>query len=48
MNMIPMLATLQNFPAGKAIVAKYGTLAVYVVRFVERPSFKKTAPLPRI
>jgi len=47
MNVIPMLATLQNFPAGKAIVAKYGALAAYVARFVERPSFKNTAPPPR-
>jgi glutathione S-transferase len=47
MNVIPMLATLQNFPAGKAIVAKYGALPAYVARFVERPSFKKTAPPPR-
>ena len=47
MNVTPMLATLQNFPAGKAIVAKHGALAAYVARFVERPSFKKTAPPPR-
>ena len=47
MNVIPMLATLQNFPAGKEIVARYGALAAYVARFVERPSFRNTAPPPR-
>lgn len=47
MNVIPMLATLQNFPAGKEIVAKHPALSAYVARMTERPSFKNTAPPPR-
>lgn len=47
MNVIPMLATLQNFPAGKEILAKYPALSAYVARITERPSFKNTAPPPR-
>lgn len=47
MNVIPMLATLQNFPAGKEIVARHPALQAYVARVTERPSFKNTAPPPR-
>lgn len=47
MNVIPMLATLQNFPAGKEIVARHPALSAYVARVTERPSFKNTAPPPR-
>lgn len=47
MNVIPMLATLLNFPAGKEIVAKYGALSAYVSRLTSRPSFTGTAPPPR-
>ena len=47
MNVIPMLATLQNFPAGKEIVAKYPALAAYVTNVTGRPSYTNTAPPPR-
>ena len=47
MNVIPMLATLQNFPAGKEIVAKYPALAAYVAHVTARPSYTNTAPPPR-
>ena len=47
MNVIPMLATLQNFPAGKDVMAKFPALSAYVAKLVERPSYKNTAPPPR-
>ncbi len=47
MNVIPMLATLANFPAGKDVLAKYGALSAYVARLTDRPSYKNTAPPPR-
>ena len=47
MNVLPMLATLQNFPAGKDVVAKFPALSTYVAKLVERPSYKNTAPPPR-
>lgn len=47
MNVLPMLATLQNFPAGKEIVAKHPALSAYVAKLSERPSYKNTAPPPR-
>ena len=47
MNVLPMLATLQNFPAGKEMVAKFPALSAYVAKLTERPSFKNTAPPPR-
>jgi glutathione S-transferase len=47
MNVIPMLSTLLNFPAGKNIVANYGSLSAYVARLTDLPSFKNTAPPPR-
>jgi glutathione S-transferase len=47
MNVIPMLATLQNFPAGKETVEKFPALAAYVGRLTERPSFRNTTPPPR-
>jgi glutathione S-transferase len=47
MNVVPMLATLDQFPAGKEILAKYRSLSAYVAQMVELPSFKNTAPPPR-
>ena len=47
MNVLPMLATLQNFPAGKDLVAKYPALSAYIAKLTERPSYKNTAPPPR-
>ena len=47
MNVLPMLATLQNFPAGKDILAKHPALSAYVAKLSERPSYKNTAPPPR-
>lgn len=47
MNVLPMLATLQNFPAGKELVAKFPALSAYVAKLTERPSYKNTAPPPR-
>jgi len=47
MNVIPMLSTLLNFPAGKDILAKYSSLSAYVARLADLPSFKNTAPPPR-
>ncbi len=44
MNVIPMLCTLLNFPAGKDILAKYSSLSAYVARLADLPSFKNTAP----
>jgi glutathione S-transferase len=47
MNVIPMLSTLLNFPAGEDILVKYGSLSAYVARLTDLPSFKNTAPPPR-
>jgi glutathione S-transferase len=47
MNVIPMLSTLLNFPAGKDIMARYSSLSAYVAKLTDRPSFKNTAPPPR-
>jgi glutathione S-transferase len=46
-NVIPMLSTLLNFPAGKDILAKYSSLSAYVAGLTDLPSFKNTAPPPR-
>lgn len=46
-NVIPMLSTLLNFPAGQDIVAKYGSLSAYIARLADLPSFRNTAPPPR-
>jgi glutathione S-transferase len=46
-NVIPMLDTLLNFPAGKDILAKNGSLSAYVARLTDLPSFKNTAPPAR-
>ncbi len=46
-NVLPMLFTLLNFPAGKDILAKYDRLSAYVSKLAELPSFKNTAPPPR-
>jgi glutathione S-transferase len=47
MNVIPMLSALLNFPPGKDILANYSSLAAYVARLADLPSFKNTAPPPR-
>ena len=47
MNVVPMLATAMNFPAGKEIVAKHPHVAKFVAAMTERPSYKNTAPPPR-
>jgi glutathione S-transferase len=47
MNVIPMLSMLLNFPAGKDILAKCGSLSAYVARLTDLPSFKNTAPPAR-
>ena len=47
MHVLPMLVTMQAFPAGKEIAPKYKTLMAYVGRLSERPSFTKTAPPPQ-
>jgi glutathione S-transferase len=47
MNVIPMLSTLLNFPAGKDILANYSSLSAYLARLANLPSFKNTAPPPR-
>ncbi len=47
MHVLPMLVTMQAFPAGKEIAQKYKTLMAYVGKLTERASFKNTAPPPR-
>ncbi len=47
LNVVPMLATAMNFPAGKEIVTKYKHVAKFVTALTERPSYKNTAPPPR-
>ena len=47
LNVVPMLATAMNFPAGKEIVGKYANVAKFVSAMTERPSYKNTAPPPR-
>jgi glutathione S-transferase len=47
MNVIPMLSTLLNLPAGKDILARYSSLSAYVARLADLPSFKDTAPPTR-
>ncbi len=47
MNVLPMLATLANFPQGREILAKYASLSAYLATLTERPSYKVTAPPPR-
>lgn len=47
MNVIPMLATFLNFPAGKDTLAKYSSLSAYIGKLTDLPSFKNTAPPPR-
>lgn len=46
-NVLPMLATLGNFPQGKDVLAKLPNLSAYIAKLVERPSYTKTAPPPR-
>lgn len=47
MNVVPMLATFQGFPAGKEMIAKYPRLVDYITRITARPSYVNTAPPPR-
>lgn len=47
MNVVPMLATVQGFPAGMEVVGKYPNLVAYIARVTERPSYVNTAPPPR-
>ena len=47
LNVLPMLATAINFPAGKEMVGKYKNVAKFVAAMTERPSYKNTAPPPR-
>jgi glutathione S-transferase len=47
MHVLPMLVTMQAFPAGKEIAAKFPGLMAYVARLTERASFVNTAPPPR-
>ena len=47
MHVLPMLVTMQAFPAGKEIAPKYPNLMTYVAKLTARPSFEKTAPPPR-
>lgn len=47
LNVLPMLATAMNFPAGKEMVGKYKNVAKFVAAMTERPSYKNTAPPPR-
>ena len=46
-NVVPMLATAQQFPQGKEVLAKYPALTAYVAAMTARPSFANTAPPPR-
>ncbi len=46
-NVVPMLASLQNFPQGKEIIAKFPHLSAYIEKQTARDSFVKTAPPPR-
>jgi glutathione S-transferase len=47
MNVVPMLATANLYPAAKEVLSKYETLGAYVARLTDRPSYKNTAPPPR-
>ena len=47
MNVIPMLATFQGFPAGKEMIGKFPKLSAYVDSITGRDSYKNTAPPPR-
>ncbi len=46
-NVVPMLATAQQFPQGKEVLAKYPALTAYIAAMTARPSFTNTAPPPR-
>lgn len=47
LHVLPMLVTMQAFPAGKEIAAKFKGLMAYAAKLTERPSFVSTAPPPR-
>jgi glutathione S-transferase len=47
LNVVPMLATAMNFPAGKEVVAKFAHVSKFVAAMTDRPSYKNTAPPPR-
>ena len=46
-NVVPMLSTLAQLPAGKDTLAKHSSLSAYVARLADLPSFKDTAPPTR-
>jgi glutathione S-transferase len=47
MHVLPMVMTLQAWPAGKEIAPKYASLMAWSKRLAERPSYASTAPPPR-
>ncbi|HUS97765.1 MAG TPA: glutathione S-transferase family protein [Hyphomicrobiaceae bacterium] len=47
MNVLPMLVTLDQYPRGKELIAKYRNLGAYIEKLSARPSFTNTAPPPR-
>jgi glutathione S-transferase len=47
MNVLPMLATLAQFPQGKELMPRHPALQSYVATLAARPSFTNTAPPPR-
>jgi glutathione S-transferase len=46
-NVLPMLATLSQFPQGKDALAKVPAVSAYIAKLTARPSFTNTAPPPR-
>lgn len=47
MLVLPMLMTMQVYPAGKELAPKYKNLMAYAERLAARPSYTSTAPPPR-
>lgn len=47
MHILPMLTTGMGYPAANDVLSKYASLAAYVGRLSERPSYTSTAPPPR-
>jgi glutathione S-transferase len=41
-NVIPMLATVLNFPQGKEIISRYKNLSAYIAKLSDRSSYKKS------
>jgi glutathione S-transferase len=46
-NVLPMLATLSQFPQGKDALAKHPAIGAYITKLTARPSYTNTAPPPR-